>query len=171
MPIFSTENQKKLTHKRLKELVDYDPESGYFSWKFGRPGASMGVRCGTVKKAGYTILTLDRTLFRAHRVAWFFVHGEWPKDEIDHINRMRSDNRLANLRIADRSKNGFNKPVRSDSKIGVKNVSYDQETGVYYVRLVIDKKPFNFGGFATIGEAAACAATERLKHHQLFFHK
>jgi hypothetical protein len=115
-----------LTQDRLKEILAYDPETGVFQWE---TSPNSQVRAGdfagyTRPDNGYSIIIIDRKRYYAHRLAWFYVHGEWPL-EIDHINRVRNDNRIENLREADRSINSRNRRTTASSGY----------TGVYYSKL------------------------------------
>lgn len=105
-----------ITHERVKELVVYDPETGVFRYRIDR---RHGVKAGDVAanqaNKGHIKVKVDSHHILAHRLAWFYVHGEWPPEEIDHINRDPSDNRLINLRPADRSLNNFNKACYAKS--------------------------------------------------------
>jgi hypothetical protein len=96
------------------------------------------------KKTGYEAdihgfkciqIRLDNKLYRAHRLAWAYIYGEWPSSEIDHKNMNPCDNRIENLRLASRSQNECNKSARADNKLGVKGVYYDQTREKYMVQL------------------------------------
>ena len=95
---------------RLREVLDYDPDTGIFTWKVRvsthcRPGDEAG----SPHARGYVVIGLDRCVYLAHRLAWFYVHGEWPEAEIDHRNGVRTDNRLSNLRLATSTQNKQNR--------------------------------------------------------------
>ncbi|MDE1139960.1 MAG: HNH endonuclease [Paraburkholderia tropica] len=88
-----------LTAERLRELLWYNPETGVFTWRV-RPGRKMriGQEAGSMTANGYVQIKVDKRRYLAHRLAWLHVHGEWPIDDIDHINGVRTDNRIENLR-------------------------------------------------------------------------
>lgn len=88
----------KLTHDKLLRMLDYNPDTGLFVWKQNRNRAAMkGMIAGTTNKTtGYVYIRVDGETHAAHNLAWFYVKKEWPI-EIDHDNRIRSDNRFANL--------------------------------------------------------------------------
>jgi HNH endonuclease len=96
----------------LRGLVDYNPVAGVFTWKVRRNGRGGGVKpgdiAGTLSDQGYLMVNSGGKHYRAHRLAWAFVSGEWPTHEIDHINGVRTDNRLVNLRLVGRNENAHN---------------------------------------------------------------
>ena len=88
---------QELSHEELKNILHYNPEIGLFSWLI-KPSdkIKIGSIAGSVDKDGYVIITLNSKKYRAHRLIWFYVYGKWPVNEIDHINRIPSDNRIIN---------------------------------------------------------------------------
>lgn len=99
------EDDFPLVHSDVLELLDYDIETGVFTWKKQRRGVRVGIPLGTCNGFGYLRITVLGQSYYAHRLAWFYVHGFWPKNEVDHINSIRSDNRICNLREATTSEN------------------------------------------------------------------
>jgi hypothetical protein len=94
----------------LKSLLSYDPQTGVFKWaKPPRRSVGIGSVAGSDDGRGYTVIGLFGRQYRAHRLAWLYMHGVLPDGEIDHINRVRNDNRIANLRIATSSQQKMNK--------------------------------------------------------------
>lgn len=143
--------KKRPTGKRLKEAFRYDPESGQFYWRI-KPGPSVkvGQKVGTIKNRGYEAVRLDGFPFKSHRLAWFFVNGNWPKGQIDHINGIRNDNRIFNLREATPSQNRVNtKTLRADNKSGYTGIKFDKNRNNW--RAKIGK--INCGRHHTIEEA------------------
>lgn len=83
-----------LTHARLRELLDYNAETGVFTWRVSRQGhCKAGSAAGARRHDGYIRICVDQRRVWGHRLAWFYVHGEWPSQQIDHINGNPSDNR------------------------------------------------------------------------------
>lgn len=102
------------SQEKLKGLLIYDENTGFFSW------AANGKRAGTTDGKGYVRITIDRKFYGAHRLAWMFVHGEDPeKFEIDHVNGLRADNRILNLRKVTRQQNNMNMRSRGQWPKGV----------------------------------------------------
>lgn len=98
-----------LTAQRLRELLHYDPETGAFTWLVDRQGhAKAGDVAGCRRSDGYIRMKVDQHGVWAHRLAWFWVHGDWPEQVIDHINGDPSDNRIANLRDVPAATNSQN---------------------------------------------------------------
>lgn len=106
----------------LRAKFDYDPETGRFTYRQVKGCTAVGKDVTHVSLRGYVTLSSGRKTYQAHRVAWLFMTGHWPEADIDHINRIRTDNRFCNLREATRSQNLANCPVRSDSSTGFKGV-------------------------------------------------
>jgi hypothetical protein len=97
-----------LTAEQLKERLYYDPETGLFTWKKPAMGVVMASPVGYINGNGYMSVMLGQVNYRMHRLAWLFVHGEWPAGLIDHINGIKTDNRICNLRVVNKSGNGQN---------------------------------------------------------------
>jgi hypothetical protein len=112
-----------LTHDRLTKLLTYDPETGHFIWQISKPGISYDKQAGSLKPEGYIVITIDYSLYLAHRLAYFYMTKEWPAEEIDHINRNRADNRWCNLRPASHSENALNCSLRKDNMSGKAGVT------------------------------------------------
>jgi hypothetical protein len=92
----------------LREYFRYDDTTGRFYWIKNKHRATAGSLAGTLSNEGYLMLTLSRKKYSAHRVAWLFANGHWPKQHIDHINGIRSDNRICNLRDVSNKENLHN---------------------------------------------------------------
>lgn len=152
-----------LTQEKLKEVLDYNPISGEFFWrdyqlpsrkarrKTGR--ACIGSRAGhNRKRDGYLELRYDGTLYLGHRLAWLYVHGEWPSGELDHINGNPADNRIKNLRPATRSQQNGNTRRRRNNKTGFKGVCKYRDRYSAYIKIPKQKSKY-LGSFASPQEA------------------
>lgn len=101
-----------ITLKRLKELLNYDPETGVFRWRLSRGGKALkGTVAGTLDKDGYTTIHIGGRRYRAGRLAFFYVNGKWPSADVDHEDTDRSNDIFVNLRPATRSQNHANRRV------------------------------------------------------------
>ena len=119
--------QDKLTAERLRERLHYDAETGVFTRRFGSGHARAGDMAGTVHRTGYVRISIDGGKYTAHHLAWLYVHGVWPSDQIEHINRKRSDNRIANLR---ERRAALRRPTRQT----------EVERDAYFASLVAERK-------------------------------
>lgn len=119
-----TKGMFMLTQERLKELFDYDPETGNLIWRVDRGTNKMrGKIAGYVHSKGYRHVRTGEGQFKAHRIIWVYHYGIEPKEHIDHINGNCSDNRLENLREATRSENMQNrKKAHKNSSVGLMGV-------------------------------------------------
>lgn len=101
-----------LTHARLLAVLHYDPETGVFKWLQAlSPRGLVGTQAGGVRPDGYRTITIDGKPYLAHRLAWFYVHGQWPSYLLDHRDGLRDDNRISELRDADWFVNNQNRHV------------------------------------------------------------
>ncbi len=106
------EKKSGLTVEWLRDNVAYEPETGSFLWKKRGFGRTMGRVLGTTVWPGYSIIKVDGTVYYAHRLAWFFVHGAWPSGHIDHIDGNKANNAIANLRVATSAQNAAGRSTK-----------------------------------------------------------
>lgn len=119
-----------ITQKRLKEILHYDPETGHWKWiSSSGSRAVVGERPGWINGAGYICFSVDKRKYRSHQLAWLYMTGEYAGGQIDHVNRVRDDNRWGNLRKADQSQQNQNAKIRSNNTSGYRGVSMDNERG------------------------------------------
>jgi hypothetical protein len=136
----------QLTQARLQDLVKYDRDTGIFTWNMTRRRCRSGDKAGCSMQNGYAGIRLDDTLYTAHRLAWLYVHGEWPARQLDHVNGVRADNRLCNLREATNAQNAQNRK-RVDNKSGFPGVR--KENSKWLAEIKVDYKPIRLGLFTT----------------------
>ena len=123
-----------IDHARLVELLDYDRDTGTFTWKVARSnGVRPGSKTGRVDSRGYLQVCVGGRRYLAHRLAWFYTHKAWPEAEIDHINGDRLDNSASNLRAVSRLENARNKRLYAGSRSGVSGVRREKAAWVAYV--------------------------------------
>lgn len=148
----------KITQAELKARLDYDPETGIFVWRETFCGAALkgwpAGRPGTGRAAGYIRITINRREYKAHRLAWLWMTGEWPARQIDHRNTIGTDNRWSNLRACTQSQNKANAKAYKTSKTGIKGVSLHSATGKWHATIQVNKKTIYLGRFTEINDAA-----------------
>lgn len=156
---------RDLTAQQLRELLNYNPDTGEFSWCYSRVGAKKGAVAGTGRPDGYKSIFVTGFRYLAHRLAWLHSYGEWPTGQIDHINGIKSDNRISNLRDVSCSVNHQNKrAARSDNKAsGLLGVFKNH--GRWSARLEVEGKKINLGSFSTPEEAHAAYLCGKRLHH------
>jgi hypothetical protein len=146
----------------VKDCLNYNPETGVFTWRMTTKRTKAGEIAGTNSGAnGYVRITLAGDSYRAHRLAWFYTYGEWPSVHVDHINHDRADNRIENLRLVDQQQNTQNMSKRKNSVCNFKGVTpFPRDKSRFVAQIRYDGKQRKLGVFATQEEAheAYCAA-------------
>lgn len=147
---------------RLRELLNYDPATGVFTRRLGVRGFAAGSTVGSPHSAGYIYCSVAGYRCFAHRLAWCYMYGDWPEGELDHINGVRNDNRIDNLRLATRSENMLNRHrPRKGNKSGYIGVSSHKDR--WRADLTVDGAQQYLGLFDTPEEAhAAYVAAKEL---------
>jgi hypothetical protein len=145
----------KITADELRSLLSYNPETGLFIWL---QRTSNRIEVGGVAghpdpKSGYSLIGIKGRVYKASRLAWLYMTGEWPPNRIDHINRDRLDDRWANLRACSHSQNMANTGIWKHNTSGVKGVHLHAETGRWRARIAKDGKSISLGLYATPEEA------------------
>lgn len=145
-----------LTHDRLLEVLDYNRETGIFRWKVSLSNRAIaGNVAGTCHKGTYIRISVDKQIYEAAPLAWFYVHGVWPTNEIDHKDRIGYHNGINNLRDANRKEQERNKLAGSRNTSGFKGVSWHKQKQNWRASIVVDCKPYHLGSFNDIEMAAA----------------
>ena len=150
----------EITSEYLKTILRYEPETGYWYWLQSRGRVMAGQRAGSYSALGYLYIKISGQSHIAARLAWLYMTGTWPEDEIDHIDRNSSNDAWENLREADRTDN-----TRNRVKIGASG-----HPGVYKHannnRWLAQYNNWYIGSYATITEAVA-ARDEYMREHGL----
>ena len=156
-----------ISQDRLKQLVNYNPETGAFTWAMARRKCSLGAKAGCKMRNGYIVIRLDDKLFYAHRLAWFYIHNEWPAQQVDHINGDRTDNRLENLRKATNAQNAQNnQKIRSTNTSGFTGVR--RENKKWLAEIKVNYRPIRLGLFETPEEAHEAYLKAKQDLHPFF---
>ena len=166
----------------FNKLLSYQPQTGLLFW-LPRTASDFGfASCRqstvdswndrnsgrpafrTVDRDGYLRGEIRGRKYRAHRVIWQMVYGDWPDGQIDHVNGDRADNRIANLRAATNAENQWNTRVRSDSTSGVKGVTWNKQRSKWQARIEVSGRRIHIGLFDDLRAASIArdAAARRL---------
>lgn len=154
---------EKITQKRLKEVLDYDPETGVFVWLINRGSVKSGTIC-SCKQNGYIVIKIDGIRYYGQRLAWLYMTGKFPELEVDHINGKKNDNRWKNLREASRQQNRWNSNQNSKTNNPYKGVTLYKRLNVWQATIGYNGKRLFLGNFKTPEEAAVAydIAAEKL---------
>jgi hypothetical protein len=139
----------------LEKKLIYVPSTGSFTWGKTK-GVSEGKEAGCVNSKGYIVIRFNNRLWLAQRLAWQIHYGKDPGDmQVDHINRLRTDNRIKNLRLVKPSENNYNMGIRSDNNSGLKGVHFRRDISRWTSKIKRDGKDYCLGCFDTKEQAAA----------------
>jgi len=146
--------------KALRNIMRYDPDTGKLFWRerSDRPrqwnSRWAGKEAFTANRGdGYRCGRINGKTFFAHRVIWAIVHGHWPEQDIDHINGIRNDNRLSNLRSVSRSENMKNKMRPPSNTSGFIGVTWNKKTGKWQAQIQVDGRSKTLGNFSDKSDA------------------
>lgn len=151
----------------LEARLNFDPETGTFTWKdrprdhftsdraFSMWNAKFSGRpaLATKHSAGYLVGRIDWTLYKAHRVAFAFYHGRWPNTDLDHRNQNKTDNRKANLREVTNQQNHMNRPKQANNSSGHTGVAFSQDKQQWFARIKVKQKLHHLGYFSSFDQA------------------
>lgn len=155
----------------ISDYLNYDEQTGIFRWKAVPPGNIGKLKLGAIAgwlQRGYRLIGLDGKRYYAHDIAWFFVHGRWPKRRLDHKNRIKDDNRIDNLREATKQQNAANSKIRSDNTSGFKGVTFNRRVGRWVAQIHVNGKGIGLGYFAAKEDAARAYDTAAVKHFGVY---
>jgi hypothetical protein len=160
-----------VTPKRIRELLDYDPETGALTWRVRKKGGrGFGGAAGGPGNSGQIRIGIDGHRFEAHRICWVHYYGRWPGGNVDHRDLVRTHNWITNLREATHSQNLCNRGKTKSNTSGFKGVFWSKQKNKWAVRIVLHKRSRHFGFFTEKGEAAERAATAYREMHGDFAH-
>lgn len=139
-----------LNQLRLKELLHYNPDTGIFTNLVKRGHARVGAAAGSICGTGYRYISIGHFNHCAHRLAWLYVSGEYPSNDIDHINGIRNDNRIVNLRSVTRAENIQNQlRPQSGNKSGFLGVHWNKKDKKWQAQIDVKRANIYLGQFAT----------------------
>jgi hypothetical protein len=145
---------KKLTQKRLKELLDYDPETGIFKWKKSKSNrVKNGSIAGYENILGYIEIRVEGKPYLGHRLAWFYVYSYFPECGLDHKNRIKSDNRIKNLREITQQCNSRNCGLSKNNTSGVTGVHWSKRERRWISQIMVNRKLKYLGNNKKLNDA------------------
>lgn len=157
-----------LNFKKINRLLAYNPFTGDLSRKTTTSQFKSGDKAGWINAIGYRCLSIERKTYLAHRVAWLLSTRSWPKDQIDHINHNRADNRWCNLREATRRENQRNVSLASSNTSGYTGVFWSKQRKRWQARITIDDKQIHLGFYLSKDDAISARVRANKKYG---FHK
>ncbi|EQB7353713.1 hypothetical protein BB775_10535 [Enterobacter roggenkampii] len=137
----------------IRDLIDYNAETGVLTAKVNFSGRQAGSVIGSQTWQGYYAFSLFGKKCFAHRLAWLLHYGEWPSQPIDHINGIKTDNSIRNLRLCSLSQNQFNKPTQKNNTTGVKGVYWNKRDKRYVASVQFNGKKYSAGHHKDIESA------------------
>lgn len=151
-----------LTQARVRELFDYREDGTLVRRVATRNRVKAGTIAGSLRGDGYLVVRVDSRPYLLHRVIFLYHYGYSPENQVDHIDRNPSNNRIENLREVSQTCNNRNTGNRADNTSGVKGVSWDSRESKWYAYIVVAQTQRNLGSFSDFTEAVA----HRLAHEQ-----
>lgn len=162
----------EISQEELKEVLDYNPDTGVFRWKIYRASnAKVGDVAGCIHKVnGYHEIGYNYQVYKAHRLAWIYAYGSIPEYiQIDHIDGNRANNRISNLRPCSNAENQKNRKIGKDNTSGYKGVSWNTRLGKWVVNVGLNNKRIYLGGYVDKAEAITVHKTFCEEHHGKFY--
>lgn len=156
-----------LTQERLRQLFHYDSMTGVFTRIQTNRIDRLNKPAGAPNTKGHIQIKVDGKLYVAHRLAWLYVYGTFPNDQLDHINGIKSDNRMINIREATNKQNQENVPLQSNNTSGYRGVSFDKQHQKFRAYICHNHTLIHLGLFRTAEQAGQVARSARDK---LFTH-
>ena len=157
----------EVTAELVRSMFDYDPSTGHLLHKFNRARCKRGDRGGSLKPNGYRQVNIKGRLFQSARIVWLHQYGEWPRNQVDHINHVRDDDRLENLRDVTPQQNSHNlSGKRKNNTSGAVGVTWHARSKRWYAFIYVKQKAIFLGSHATYEEAVAARHAGKVAHHQ-----
>ena len=155
----------ELTQQQLKTQVHYNPRTGIFKRTVKTSKANIGDEITRKTNRGYIQFSVLGKLYSGHRLAWLYEHGKFPKNQIDHINHDRIDNRIDNLREATNAENHKNRTMQSNNTSGYNGVYWREDRRRWYVSITIDQKTKHIGYFKAKDDAVSARKEAEKKYN------
>jgi len=166
---FQQQNEEaKMKHAELIRILDYNENTGIFIWKINpAKNVKIGDTAGNVDSRGYIVIRIKGKAYKAHRLAWFYMTGEWPKYDIDHDDRVKTNNIFSNLKDSTKSENMKNRKKNKNNTSGFNGVYWDKEAKKWRVRIMVEGKLKHIGFFEDVNAAAEArlSANKQFNYH------
>ena len=144
----------------IQDYLNYDPDTGNITWSYGRGnGVKKDTIAGYINDSGYRHIKFKGKLYLAHRICWFLYYGKEPDLQIDHINHVRDDNRIVNLREVSNLDNHHNKSKNANNTSGYTGIAL-QPSGNWRAYITIKGKYKNLGTYKDINDAITARKEE-----------
>ena len=155
-----------LTQKTVRELFDYYPNTGFLFWKADAYVYGLkGKRAGALrKKDGYRTIQIDGVRYQEHRIIWLFIYGDIKIKTIDHINHIRHDNRIINLRLVTPLESNLNQSKNSNNKSGCNGVHWFKTYNKWVAQLTINYKKKHLGYYVDWFDAVCARKSAEVKY-------
>lgn len=156
-----------MTAERLRKVLNYNPHTGQFTWLVRTARRiHIGDSPNCKNRDGYIQVSIDNKRYLVHRLVWLYVYDEWPLFQLDHVNGIRDDNRLCNLRSVTNSQNQQNRRgARCDSRTNVIGVTWVEKRQCWRAHLMLNRKYMLKSYHKKIEDAIASRRQAELKYH------
>ncbi len=153
-----------ISQEQLKKLYKYDEYTGKFTRLVRTGRFNIGTKVGSIQSTGYIHIAINKKTYKAHRLAWLYMHGKMPTNFIDHKNENRSDNRIINLCEATRCQNQQNRGPTKRNTTGHKGVSFARDRNKFTAQIGINKQKIRLGYFDDIKDAIKARKAAEVKY-------
>jgi hypothetical protein len=161
--------REELDWNYLRSILYYGPETGYWWWLKSRLyNAVAGQRAGTIEDGEYQTIQIDNVSYQSARLAFFYMNRYWPPHDMDHINKIRADDRWDNLRPATTARNMWNIGPHKDNTSGYKGVIFERRNNKWYAQIMVISNRIHLGTYDTAEEAARAYDAAAIKYHGEF---
>ncbi len=170
-------NSRIISQSQLKSLIAYNKNTGVFIWlprdrsHFRTDSTFNSWRsrfawsvAGSISQKGYRTINIEGYHYKAHRLAWMYIYGEWPEQQIDHVNHIRDDNRISNLRAATNRENSINRSISSSSSSGFYGINFEKDSQKWRVRINHGGKRVHIGRFSSKDEAIKARGDAEIRY-------
>ena len=157
--------KEKLTQKRLHEVLDYDPSTGICIWKINKGFRYIKGKTAGWDDNGYRRIEIDGRVYRAHRLAFMWMDGYFPENDVDHIDRNKANNKWDNLREASRSCNVINSKISIRNTSGITGITFSNQASKWQAYISIPKKLLHLGFFKKKNNAVMARWEAEIKYN------